>query len=107
MGDEELNFTEDEARCWADDPRNQPYADSGWLLLVIVCIAFVVALIGFALAQGSRSRDGVSHAEKPNVGAGAVVMSHAARPVAVLTAGLRHRPPTQSRTRVGLASKVV
>ena len=23
MGDEELNFTEEEARSWADDPRNQ------------------------------------------------------------------------------------
>ncbi len=47
MGDEELNFTEEEARPWVDDPQNQPSKSSYlgaviagciWLLLLIVAL---------------------------------------------------------------------
>ncbi len=54
MGDEELNFTEEEARCWADDPRNQaPKVDSPWHPLVIFFLMMVATAV-LIWAAGSR-----------------------------------------------------
>jgi hypothetical protein len=64
MGDEELNFTEEEARCWADDPRNQPRDNQKTLGIVAICALLLVAFIAFVLATGSgrsKSDGGVAH----------------------------------------------
>jgi hypothetical protein len=48
MGDDELNFTEEETRCWADDPYNQaPPAESAlrpFAVFVLALIAIVTVL---------------------------------------------------------------
>lgn len=58
MGDDELNFTEEEARCWADDPRNQ--AQEGrtlsralaiWFLLVIAALVFLSLVASTGVPQ--------------------------------------------------------
>ncbi len=63
MGDEELNFTEEEARYWADDPRNQAQegrtlsrALAVWFLLVIAALVFLslVASNGIPREPGSQ-----------------------------------------------------
>ncbi len=48
MGDDELNFTEEEAQCWANDPRNQACRMGAvarraltWFLLLVGIIAVV------------------------------------------------------------------
>ncbi len=58
MGNEELNFTEDEACCWADDPRNQP-ARHKPLPLTILILALLIgaALIVFAWLENSGTRE--------------------------------------------------
>ena len=71
MADEELNFTEEEARCWADDPRNQARHNRGTLGIVAVCILLLVAFIAFVLATGSgrsKSDGGVAHGKQAHVG---------------------------------------
>lgn len=45
MGDEELNFTEEEARCWADDARNQPEKGGKLLRPLTVCFLLVIAVL--------------------------------------------------------------
>jgi hypothetical protein len=54
MGDEELNFTEEEAREWAADPRNQAPRGSGLIGIVIACILVIVGFIA-SLLVGSTS----------------------------------------------------
>ncbi|MFB3826708.1 MAG: hypothetical protein ACE15B_08055 [Bryobacteraceae bacterium] len=61
MGDEELNFTEEEARCWADDPRNQ--AQEGSALgsrLAAVLLLTIASLILIWLAYAATVSDRVS-----------------------------------------------
>jgi hypothetical protein len=53
MGDEELNFTEDEARCWADDPRNQPSRENLVWSAVLILVLFGIALIAVAWLASS------------------------------------------------------
>ncbi len=61
MGDEELNFTEEEARCWADDPRNQAQEGGALGSRLAVCLLLTVAsLILIWLAYASTARDRVS-----------------------------------------------
>ena len=70
-GYEELNFTEDEARCWADDPRNQARDNRGTLGMVLVCALLLIALIALVLATGSgrsKSDGGVGRGERAHVG---------------------------------------
>lgn len=52
MGDEELNFTEEEARSWAGDPRNQPTENERLTKVPVACILLVVAIIIFVLLLG-------------------------------------------------------
>jgi hypothetical protein len=71
MGDEELNFTEEEARCWANDPKNQPFDDRRMMGILILCVLLLVALIAFAIANGSgaaKSDGGVAHGERAQAG---------------------------------------
>ena len=53
MGDEELNFTEDEAQCWADDPRNQAPKSGPVAALIAVCVLLVMVLLALIAATGS------------------------------------------------------
>ncbi len=72
MGDEELNFTDEEARCWADDPRNQPHDDRAMVGALAVCVLLIVALIALVLAKSpdpSKTDGGVAHGEQAHVGA--------------------------------------
>jgi len=57
MGDEELNFTEEEARPWANDPRNQAHRGGAAVGIVIVCILILVTLI-VAASSGHSKSDG-------------------------------------------------
>jgi hypothetical protein len=71
MGDEELNFTEEEAQCWADDPRNQPRNNGSAVGIVVVCVLLLVAFIAFVLATGSgrsKSDGGVAHGGETHAG---------------------------------------
>jgi hypothetical protein len=68
MGDEELNFTEEEARCWADDPRNQAHR-SGAVASAMI-ILFVIALVSVIAAMSSgrsASNDGQTQVEALSV----------------------------------------
>lgn len=69
MGDEELNFTEEEAREWAGDPRNQ--AQDGKVLVrrLLLCFLLVSAVLlivwltssaGFQHQAAMRTQSGVS-----------------------------------------------
>jgi hypothetical protein len=58
MGDDELNFTEEEARCWADDPRNQ--ADQAKLLLRPVAV-WVLVLVAILLVLWLASSPALRH----------------------------------------------
>jgi hypothetical protein len=53
MGDEELNFTEDEARCWENDPRNQPNRRNLVWSAILVLVLFGIALIAIAWLASS------------------------------------------------------
>ena len=53
MGDEELNFTEDEARCWENDPRNQPSRRNLVWSAILVLVLFGIALIAVAWLASS------------------------------------------------------
>ena len=66
MGDEELNFTEEEARSWADDPRNQ--APKSGVLAVIIdgCVLLVIVLV--AVITGMSSGRSTSDAGRIHVG---------------------------------------
>lgn len=71
MGDEELNFTEMEAQCWADDPRNQAHGLGAGTGIVAVCILLLAALIAFVFATSSgpsRSDSGVTRGGEVHVG---------------------------------------
>jgi hypothetical protein len=69
MGDKELNFTEEEARCWADDPRNQARTNRGVVGIVAVYVLLLVAFIAFVLATGSgRSKSDGAHGGETHVG---------------------------------------
>jgi hypothetical protein len=72
MGDEELNFTEEEARCWEGDPRNQPAESERLASVPVACILLIVAIIIFVLLLGFSA---VQHqsAVGPVVGASTAV----------------------------------
>ncbi len=53
MGDEELNFTEKEARCWADDPRNQAPKSGALASIVVVCVLLVIILVAVIATKSS------------------------------------------------------
>jgi hypothetical protein len=64
MGDEELNFTEEEAQCWATDSRNQAQKGAGLTGIVIGCILFLVAVVAMMVggtSAGSTSDGGQIH----------------------------------------------
>jgi hypothetical protein len=61
MGDEELNFTEEEAQSWADDPRNQPQNIGLRVGILIACVVLLIVLVIIGLINnfgGSTSRGG-------------------------------------------------
>jgi hypothetical protein len=67
MGDEELNFTEEEARGWADDPRNQAHEGRAVVGVLTFCVLLLVALIALVLAKSpdaSKSEGGATHGEQ-------------------------------------------
>jgi hypothetical protein len=72
MGDDELNFTEEEARSWSGDPRNQPAESERLTKVPVAYILLVVAIIIFVLLLGFSA---VQHqsAAGPVVGASTVV----------------------------------
>lgn len=45
MGDEELNFTEEESRIWADDPDNQAQDGRIFVRRLIWCFLLVTAVL--------------------------------------------------------------
>ncbi len=46
MGDDELNFTADEAAEWASDPRNQAHKDAIiWPIIVMLLVVCVILLL--------------------------------------------------------------
>jgi hypothetical protein len=53
MGDDELNFTDQEADCWADDPRNQAPTAATRLGILIACILILVAIVTIVAASNS------------------------------------------------------
>jgi hypothetical protein len=53
MGDEELNFTEDEARCWENDPCNQRNRRNLAWPAFIILVLFGIALVAIAWAASS------------------------------------------------------
>lgn len=57
MGDEELNFTEEEARFWAGDSRNQAHKSGALVSVIIVCVLILVTLI-VAASSGRSTSDG-------------------------------------------------
>lgn len=66
MGDEELNFTEEEAQCWADDPRNQAQNSGAMAAVLLACILFLIALVTIALVNNSGSS--TSHGSETQAG---------------------------------------
>jgi len=44
VGDDELNFTEEEARCWASDPDNQPH-DGGRFALGLAAVLMIIIAV--------------------------------------------------------------
>jgi hypothetical protein len=57
MGDEELNFTKEEAQCWADDPRNQAPKSGPLAGIIVACVLLLIALVVVIAASSSgRSR---------------------------------------------------
>ena len=53
MGDEELNFTEEEAQCWADDPRNQAPKSGALAGVIVACVLLLIVLVAVIAAQSS------------------------------------------------------
>jgi hypothetical protein len=47
MGDEELNFTEEEAQCWANDACNQAEEGRALSRSFVVCALLVIAALVF------------------------------------------------------------
>ena len=45
MGDDELNFTDEEARVWASDPDNQPNDGGRFALGLAVVLVIVIAVL--------------------------------------------------------------
>lgn len=82
MGDEELNFTEDEARCWADDPRNQASRKNLVWSAVLVLVLFGIALIAVAWLASSGAPEShgpaLSLRSAPVTSSGSVVRTPAA-----------------------------
>lgn len=71
MGDEELNFTEEEARCWADDPRNQAHDNRAAVGIIGVGVLLLITLFTFTLTTNSGrsgTDGGVSHGGETEVG---------------------------------------
>jgi hypothetical protein len=65
MGDEELNFTEEEAQCWAQDPCNQERSCEVMVGVMIFCFLFLLTLVTVALINNSgaeTSGDAETHA---------------------------------------------
>jgi hypothetical protein len=61
MGDDELNFTDEEARCWADDPRNHAQKSPAVVSVIVACVLLLITLIAIMVAAGSdrpKSDDG-------------------------------------------------
>ncbi len=66
MGDEELNFTEEEARLWADDPRNQAPKTGVLATIIVGCVLLVIVLV--AVIAGMSSGRSTSDAGRIHVG---------------------------------------
>jgi hypothetical protein len=64
MGDDELNFTEEEAASWKDDPQNQAHSLSAVATSVLACVLLLAAMIALVLAAGlgSSGANGVNSA---------------------------------------------
>lgn len=45
MGDEELNFTEEEAQAWAGDPRNQGQEAEPFMHAFAICCLLVITIL--------------------------------------------------------------
>ncbi len=44
VGDDELNFTDDESQCWASDPNNQPH-DGGRFALGLAAVLIIIIAV--------------------------------------------------------------
>jgi hypothetical protein len=65
MGDDQLNFTEEEAQSWADDPRNQAPKTGLCATLIVGCILLLILLVAVTAGTssgGSTSDGGAIHA---------------------------------------------
>lgn len=65
VGNDELNFTEEEARCWADDPRNQAQPGHAiaryfaiWLFVLLIALV-LMCLANLAVREGSAVLPGL------------------------------------------------
>ncbi len=54
MGDDELNFTGEEARCWADDPHNQAHNDPVLLRAILTSLLVLIAFVILAFVASLR-----------------------------------------------------
>lgn len=64
MGDEELKFTEEEAKCWADDPRNQAQEERTLSHPLALCLLVVIAallFIWFVISSGVQHQSEPQH----------------------------------------------
>ncbi|HUB34188.1 MAG TPA: hypothetical protein VMA31_14200 [Bryobacteraceae bacterium] len=70
MGDDELNFTEEEAASWKDDPRNQAHGLSAVTSSALACVLLLAAMIALVLVAGfaSSGREDVNHVGEPHGG---------------------------------------
>jgi len=56
MGDDELNFTEEESKAWAGDPRNQEKDEpSIFRLAALYFLTFLIIFLGIWLITSSNS----------------------------------------------------
>ena len=68
MGDDELNFTEEDARGWADDPRNQPVRSGVLASIIVACVLLLIVLVAVFAAQSSSTNQSTSDGEHIQVG---------------------------------------
>ncbi len=92
MGDEELNFTESEARCWAGDPRNQATRVSLFRSALLVIVVFGIALLMVAWLANSSG----SEPHRPTLGFEPAAPTATGHGASVPVPGLRIAAPSGS-----------
>jgi hypothetical protein len=61
MGDEELNFTEEEASGWASDPRNQAHDQGSLVRAILVCCLILIGIIAWLANSGASIQENDGH----------------------------------------------